>query len=82
MVHNLLDGRVRAVRDAGDVACGNYAKTLRSALDGYVDYILATDSTGGEFEHEAVALETKGRFEPGIKYEQFRRSTDVLGDHR
>jgi uncharacterized Zn finger protein len=65
-----------------DAAYDHYAKALRSALDGYVDCVLAADPSGGEFEQYAGALEAQSMSEPRINEEQFRRALDALEDRR
>ena len=65
-----------------DAAYDHYAKTLRSALDGYVDCVLAADPSDGEFEQYAGALEAQAMSEPRINEEQFRRALDALEDRR
>jgi uncharacterized Zn finger protein len=65
-----------------DAAYDHYAKALRSALDGYVDCVLAVDPSDSEFEQYASALETQAISEPRINEEQFRYALDALGDRR
>lgn len=65
-----------------DAAYDHYAKALRSALDGYVDCVLAADPSDGEFEQYAGALEAQAMSEPRINEEQFRRALDTLEDRR
>ena len=65
-----------------DAAYDHYAKVLRSALDGYVDCVLAADPSDGEFERYAGALEAQAMSEPRINQEQFRRALDALEERR
>lgn len=65
-----------------DAAYDHYAKILQSALDGYVDCVLAADPSDGEFEQYAGALEAQSMSEPRINEEQFRRALDTLEDRR
>ncbi|MFC6863938.1 SWIM zinc finger domain-containing protein [Halomicroarcula sp. GCM10025817] len=65
-----------------DAAYDHYAKTLRSALDEYVDCVLAADPSDDEFERYAGALEAQAMSEPRINEEQFRRALDALEDRR
>lgn len=61
-----------------DAAYDHYAKTLQSALDGYVECVLAADPDPGELEQYAGALEAQSMAEPRINEEQFRRALDEL----
>ncbi|WP_419181194.1 SWIM zinc finger family protein [Haloarcula pelagica] len=65
-----------------DAAYDHYAKALRSALDGYVDCVLAADPSDGEFEQYAGALEAQAMSEPPVNEEQFRRALDALENRR
>jgi uncharacterized Zn finger protein len=65
-----------------DAAYDHYAKGLQSALDGYVDCVLAADPSDGEFERYAGALEAQSISEPRINEEQFRRALDTLEERR
>ena len=65
-----------------DAAYGHYAKVLESALDGYVDCVLAADPSDGEFEQYAGALEAQAMSEPRINEEQFRRALNALEERR
>lgn len=65
-----------------DAAYDHYAKALQSALDGYVDCVLAADPSDGEFERYAGALEAQAMSEPRINEEQFWRALDDLEDRR
>jgi uncharacterized Zn finger protein len=65
-----------------DAAYDHYAKTLRSALDGYVDCVLAADPSDNEFERYAGALEAQAMSEPRINEEQFRHALDALKARR
>ena len=65
-----------------DAAYDHYAKALRSALDGYVDCVLAADPSDGEFEQYAGALEAQAMSEPRINEEQFRRALNALEERR
>ncbi|MFB6309099.1 MAG: SWIM zinc finger domain-containing protein [Haloarculaceae archaeon] len=61
-----------------DAAYDHYAKALRSALDGYVDCVLAAEPSDSELERYAGALEEQAMAEPRINEEQFRRALDEL----
>ena len=65
-----------------DAAYDHYAKALRSALEGYVDCVLAADPSDNEFERFAGALEAQAMSEPRINEEQFRRALGALEDRR
>ncbi|MDR5673170.1 SWIM zinc finger family protein [Halalkaliarchaeum sp. AArc-GB] len=65
-----------------DAAYDHYAKALRSALEGYVDCVLAADPSDNEFERFAGALEAQAMSEPRINEEQFRRALGTLEDRR
>jgi uncharacterized Zn finger protein len=65
-----------------DAAYDHYAKALRSALDGYVDCVLAANPADSEFEQYASALEAQAISEPRINEEQFRRALNALEDQR
>lgn len=64
--------------DRIDAAYDHYAKALQSALDGYVECVLAADPSPEEFEQYAGALEAQSMSEPRINEEQFRRALDEL----
>ena len=65
-----------------DAAYDHYAKALQSALEGYVDCVLAADPNDSEFERFAGALEAQTLSEPRINEEQFRRALGTLEDRR
>ncbi|AUX09231.1 zinc finger SWIM domain protein [Halalkaliarchaeum desulfuricum] len=65
-----------------DAAYDHYAKALRSALEGYLDCVLAADPSDNEFERFAGALEAQAMSEPRINEEQFRRALGTLEDRR
>jgi uncharacterized Zn finger protein len=65
-----------------DAAYDHYAKALQSALEGYVDCVLAADPSDNEFERFAGALEAQAMSEPRINEEQFRRALATLEDRR
>ena len=65
-----------------DAAYDHYRKALESALNGYVNCMLATDPSDSELEHYASALEARAMSEPRINEEQFRRALDALEDRR
>ena len=65
-----------------DAAYDHYAKALQSALDGYVDCVLAANPSDGEFEQYAGALEAQAISEPRINEEQFRRALNALRERR
>ena len=62
-----------------DAAHDHYATALQSALDGYVECVLAADPSPEEFERYAGALEARAMSEPRINEEQFRCALDELG---
>jgi len=55
---------------------------LQSALEGYLDCVLAADPSDNEFERFAGALEAQAMSEPRINEEQFRRALGTLEDRR
>lgn len=63
-----------------DAAYDHYAKTIQSAIDGYVDCVLATDPDPEAFERYAGVLEERASSDPPINSEQFRRALDELED--
>jgi len=65
-----------------DAAYDHYAKALRSALDGYVDCVLAADPSDAEFERYAGTLEAQAMSESPVNDEQFRRALDSLENRR
>ena len=65
-----------------DAAYDHYTKILQSALDAYVDCVLAADPSDGEFEQYAGALEAQAISEPRINEEQFRRALNALRERR
>jgi len=65
-----------------DGAYDHYAKTLQSALDGYVDCVLAAGPDAEAFEQYAGVLEAQAMSDPSINSEQFRRALDDLEDRR
>lgn len=65
-----------------DAAYDHYAKALCSALDGYVDCVLAADPSDGKFEQYAGALEAQALSELRINEEQFRRALNALEERR
>ena len=65
-----------------DAAYDHYAKALRSALDGYVDCVLAANPSDAEFERYAGTLEAQAMSESPVNDEQFRRALDSLENRR
>jgi uncharacterized Zn finger protein len=65
-----------------DAAYDHYARALQSALNGYVDCVLAAEPSDGEFEHYVSALEAQAMSEPRINEERFRRALNALEDRR
>lgn len=61
-----------------DGAYDHYARTIQTALDGYVDCVLATDPNPEEFDKYAGVLEARASTEPPINNEQFWRALDDL----
>lgn len=61
-----------------DGAYDHYAKTIKTALDGYADCVLATDPTPEEFDTFVGVLETRASTEPPINNEHFWRALDKL----
>jgi uncharacterized Zn finger protein len=61
-----------------DGAYDHYARTIQTALDGYVDCVLATDPSPEEFDTYAGVLETRAMTDPPINDEQFWRALDDL----
>ena len=65
-----------------DATYDHYARTLQSALDGYVDCVLTADPSDDEFERYAGALEAQSVSEPRTNEGQLRRALDALEDRR
>ncbi|ELZ38484.1 SWIM zinc finger domain-containing protein [Halorubrum distributum JCM 10247] len=63
-----------------DGSYDHYAQTLQTALDGYIDCVLAADPNAEDFETYAGVLETRASTESGINSEQFWRALDDLED--
>nr|WP_255291433.1 SWIM zinc finger family protein [Natrinema sp. CBA1119] len=61
-----------------DAAYDHYSKTLQSALDRYVECILAADSDQDEFEKYIGVLEEQAMLEHPAHSEQFYRAIDDL----
>lgn len=70
--------------DIVDAAYDHYAKTFQSALDGYVDCVLATDPSPEKFELYAGVIDERASTEVGsdIHREQFTKALDELEDRR
>ena len=65
-----------------DAAYDHYARTLQTALDGYVECILAADPDPEAFDTHAGVLEERASSDPPINDEQFWRALDDLEDRR
>ena len=65
-----------------DAAYDHYAKALQSALDGYVECVLAADLDPEEFESYAGVLEAQTMSDPTVNTEQFWRALDELENRR
>ncbi len=65
-----------------DAAYDHYAKALQSALDGYVECVLAADPDQYEFEKYVGALEDQAASEHPANTEQFYRAIDDLEERR
>jgi uncharacterized Zn finger protein len=63
-----------------DGSYDHYAQTLQTALNGYIDCVLATDPSPEDFETYAGVLETRAATESAINSRQFRRALDDLED--
>lgn len=63
-----------------DAAYDHYAKTIQSAIDGYIDCVLATDPGPEEFERYAGVLEERAASDPPVNSEQFWRALEDLED--
>lgn len=64
-----------------DAAYDHYATTLRTALDGYVECVLAADPSDEDLEQYAAVLEDR-RSEHGAHTEAFRRGFEALEARR
>jgi len=65
-----------------DAAYDHYAKAVQSALDGYVECVLAADPGQGEFEKYIGVLEDQATSEHPANTEQFYRAIDDLEERR
>ena len=65
-----------------DAAYDHYAKTLQSALDGYVECVLAADPDQDEFEKYVGVLADQAASEHPANTEQFYRAIDDLEERR
>ncbi|MEF8842981.1 MAG: SWIM zinc finger family protein [Haloarculaceae archaeon] len=65
-----------------DAAYDHYARTMQSALDGYVDCVLAAEPSPEAFEKYAGVLETQAASDPPVNSEQFWRALEDLEDRR
>ncbi|WP_050033991.1 SWIM zinc finger family protein [Halorubrum halophilum] len=63
-----------------DGSYDHYAQTLQTALDGYIDCVLATDPSPEDFDAYAGVLETRAAAESEINNRQFWRALDDLED--
>lgn len=61
-----------------DAAYDHYARTIQSALDGYIDCVLATDPGPEAFDTYAGVLEERASSDPRVNSEQFWRALDDL----
>lgn len=65
-----------------DAAYDHYAKALQSALDGYVECVLAADPNHDEFEKHIDVLEEQAMSEHPANSGQFYRAIDDLEERR
>jgi uncharacterized Zn finger protein len=65
-----------------DAAYDHYARTMGSALDGYVDCVLAADPGPEAFERYAGVLEARASSDPPVNSGQFRRALEDLEERR
>jgi len=65
-----------------DAAYDHYAKSLRSALDGYVECVAAADLDTDEFESWAGVLDERATTGADVHREQFRTALAELDDTR
>jgi uncharacterized Zn finger protein len=65
-----------------DAAFDHYAKTFQSALDGYVDCVLATDPTAEEFESYAGVIDERATTGSDLHREQFMKALNELETQR
>ena len=65
-----------------DAAYDHYARMLQSALDGYVECVLAADPDPKAFETYAGVLEKRASSDPPINDEQFWRALNDLENRR
>ncbi|MGQ3330453.1 SWIM zinc finger family protein [Halorubrum sp. FL23] len=63
-----------------DGSYDHYAQTLQTALEGYIDCVLAIDPSPEDFETYAGVLETRAAEESEINNRQFWRALDDLED--
>jgi hypothetical protein len=63
-----------------DGSYDHYAQTLQTALDGYIDCVVAADPNPEGFETYAGVLETRAAKESEINNRQFWRALDDLED--
>lgn len=68
--------------DRIDAAYGHYARTVQSALDGYVECILGADPSAEEFEQYVEILKERTASRPTVNSELFQRALDDLTDRR
>lgn len=65
-----------------DAAYDHYARTLQSALEGYVDCVLAAEPDPKTVDAYAGVLEKRATSDPPVNNEQFRRALDDLEARR
>jgi len=65
-----------------DGAYDHYARTLQSALEGYVDCVIAADTDQETFETYAGVLEERLHAGPPVNDERFRRALEELEERR
>jgi len=65
-----------------DAAYDHYDEALQSALDGYVECVLAADTDRGEFEKYSGVLEDQTTSAHPANTEQFYRAIDSLEERR
>lgn len=65
-----------------DAAYDHYAETIQSALDGYVECVLAADPDPEVFDTYAEGLADRTSSDPPINNEPFRRALEKLEERR
>lgn len=65
-----------------DAAYDHYARTIQTALDGYVECVLEANPSAEEFEQYTENLAKRTSSRPGATSKPFQRALDDLKDHR